>query len=61
MSRDPEPAISKALDLLALDMLLGRLLINKSLSPNLENWKQLKTDIQIAEKSQMGNHSTIER
>lgn len=60
MSRDPEPAISKALDLLALDMLLGRLLINKSLSPNLENWKQLKTDIQIAEKSQMGNHSTIE-
>lgn len=61
MSRDPEPAISKALDLLALDMLLGRLLINKSLSPNLENWKQLKTDIQIAEKCQMGNHSTIER
>lgn len=60
MSGDPEPAISKALDLLALDMLLGRLLINKSLSLNLENWKQLKTDIQIAEKSQMGNHSTIE-
>lgn len=61
MSKDPEPAISSALDLVALDMLLGRLLINKSLSRNLENWKQFKTDIQIAEKSQMGNHSTIER
>lgn len=60
MSREAQSAISKPLDLLPLNTLPERTLVNKSL-PDGEKWKQLKADFQWAEKSQISNYSTKER